>query len=29
LPDPYARSVERGSISRWTGARVIDAGEVA
>ncbi len=29
LPEPYIRSVERWSISRWTGARVIDAGELA
>jgi hypothetical protein len=27
LPEPYIRSVERWSASRWTGARVIDAGE--
>jgi cation transport regulator ChaC len=29
LPEPYVRSVERWSASRWTGARVIDAGELA
>ena len=29
LPEDYARSVERLSTSRWTGARVIDAGELA
>lgn len=29
LPEPYIRSVERWSASRWTGARVIDAGELA
>lgn len=29
LPEPYVRSVERWSTSRWTGARVIDAGELA
>jgi cation transport regulator ChaC len=29
LPEPYIRSVERWSISRWIGARVIDAGELA
>ena len=29
LPEPYIRSVERGSSSRWTGARIIDAGELA
>ena len=29
LPERYIRSVERGSASRWTGARVIDAGELA
>jgi hypothetical protein len=29
LPDPYIRSVERWSTSRWTGARVIDVGEIA
>ena len=27
LPERYVRSVERWSTSRWTGARVIDAGE--
>jgi cation transport regulator ChaC len=27
LPERYIRSVERWSISRWTGTRVIDAGE--
>jgi hypothetical protein len=27
LPERYIRSVERWSISRWTGARVIDAGD--
>ena len=29
LPEPYIRSVERLRTSRWTGARVIDAGELA
>jgi len=29
LPEAYIRSVERWSTSRWTGARVIDAGEFA
>ena len=29
LPERYIRSVERWSASRWTGARVIDAGELA
>ena len=29
LPEPYVRSVERWSISRFTGARVIDSGELA
>jgi len=29
LPEPYIRTVERWSVSRWTGARVIDAGELA
>jgi cation transport regulator ChaC len=29
LPEHYIRSVERWSISRWTGARVIDVGELA
>jgi cation transport regulator ChaC len=29
LPEPYVRSVERWSVSRWTGARVIDAGDLA
>jgi cation transport regulator ChaC len=29
LPEPYVRSVERWSTSRWTGARVIDVGEIA
>jgi cation transport regulator ChaC len=28
LPERYIRSVERWSVSRWTGARVIDAGEL-
>jgi len=28
LPEPYIRSVERWSTSRWTGARVIDVGDV-
>jgi Gamma-glutamyl cyclotransferase, AIG2-like len=28
LPEDYVRSVERWSISRWTGARVIDVGEL-
>lgn len=26
LPEPYVRSVERWSVSRWTGARIVDAG---
>jgi gamma-glutamylcyclotransferase (GGCT)/AIG2-like uncharacterized protein YtfP len=29
LPEDYVRSVERWSISRWTGAREIDVGELA
>jgi cation transport regulator ChaC len=29
LPEPYVKSIERWSTSRWTGARVIDAGELA
>ncbi len=29
LPERYIRSVERWCTSRWTGARVIDAGELA
>lgn len=29
LPEPYVRSVERWSVSRWTGARVIEAGDIA
>lgn len=29
LPEPYVRTVERWSVSRWTGARVIDVGELA
>jgi hypothetical protein len=29
LPERYIRSVERLRTSRWTGARVIDAGELA
>jgi Gamma-glutamyl cyclotransferase, AIG2-like len=29
LPEDHVRSVERLSISRWTGGRVIDAGELA
>jgi hypothetical protein len=29
LPEPYVKSVERWSTSRWTGARVIDVGELA
>jgi hypothetical protein len=29
LPERYVRSVERWSTSRWTGTRVIDAGELA
>jgi hypothetical protein len=28
LPEPYIRSVERWSVSRWTGARVIDGGDI-
>jgi len=29
LPERYIRSVERWSVSRWTGTREIDAGEIA
>jgi gamma-glutamylcyclotransferase (GGCT)/AIG2-like uncharacterized protein YtfP len=29
LPERYIRSIERLSTSRWTGARIIDAGELA
>jgi hypothetical protein len=29
LPEPYIRSVERWSTSRWTGSRVIDVGDIA
>lgn len=29
LPEPYIRSLERWSMSRFTGARVVDAGEIA
>lgn len=29
LPERYIRSVERWSNSRWTGARVVDVGELA
>jgi hypothetical protein len=29
LPEPYIRSVERWSVSRWTGARIIDVGDAA
>ncbi len=29
LPEAYIRSVERLSISRWTGARIIDTSELA
>jgi hypothetical protein len=29
LPEAYIHSVERWSTSRWTGARVIDVGEIA
>lgn len=29
LPEAYIRSLERLSVSRWTGTRVIDAGELA
>jgi gamma-glutamylcyclotransferase (GGCT)/AIG2-like uncharacterized protein YtfP len=29
LPERYIRSVERWSVSRFTGARIIDAGELA
>ncbi len=29
LPEAYIRSVERWSVSRWTGARIIDVGELA
>jgi hypothetical protein len=28
LPERYIRSVERWSTSRWTGPRIIDAGEL-
>ena len=27
LPEPYVRSLERWSASRWTGSRVVDPGE--
>jgi cation transport regulator ChaC len=29
LPEPYIRSIERWSVSRWTGARLIDVGDAA
>jgi hypothetical protein len=29
LPEPYVKSVERWSTSRWTGSRIIDVGELA
>jgi hypothetical protein len=29
LPERYVRSLERWSVSRWTGCRVIDVGEIA
>jgi gamma-glutamylcyclotransferase (GGCT)/AIG2-like uncharacterized protein YtfP len=29
LPEPYVRSVERWAVSRFTGARAIDVGELA
>jgi Gamma-glutamyl cyclotransferase, AIG2-like len=29
LPEPYIRAVERRTVSRWTGARVIDVGGIA
>ena len=29
LPEPYVRSVERWSTSRWTGAREIDVGDLS
>jgi hypothetical protein len=29
LPEPYIRSVERWSVSRFTGARIVDVGELA
>jgi hypothetical protein len=29
LPEPYIRSVERWSVSRWTGTRVIDVGDIS
>jgi cation transport regulator ChaC len=29
LPEPYIRSVARWSVSRWTGTRVIDAGDIS
>jgi Gamma-glutamyl cyclotransferase, AIG2-like len=29
LPEPYIRSVERWAVSRWTGARIVDVGELA
>jgi hypothetical protein len=29
LPERYVRSMERWSVSRWTGSRVIDVGEIA
>jgi len=28
FPEPYVKSVERWSVSRWTGTRMIDAGEL-
>jgi hypothetical protein len=28
LPEPYIRSVERWSVSRWTGTRQIDVGDI-
>ena len=27
LPEPYVRSIERWSVSRWTGARSVDEGQ--
>jgi gamma-glutamylcyclotransferase (GGCT)/AIG2-like uncharacterized protein YtfP len=29
FPEPYIRSIERWSVSRWTGTRVIDVGGLA
>jgi hypothetical protein len=29
LPEPYIRSIERWSASRWAGTRAVDAGDLA